>query len=282
MLCVISPAKRLNLKEWDRDMSGLSTPEWTKDVTELSDIARNLDVGDYEKLMHISENQAAKVSAYYDNFSFPHTPDNAKPACLMFSGDTYLGLDAATLNAKDLAYAQDHIMIISGLYGKLRPFDLVRPFRLDMGTKLQTPRGKNLYEFWGDKISDAFVSQMKDTKSKALVNLSSIEYFKAANGKKLAENGVRIITPNFKEIRDNGDIKTMSMFVKRARGSMARWVAQNRITNPEDLKDFNVGGYTFQPGASEGDDWSFARPQPPKKTKGKAASAEDQTPRRRK
>jgi len=282
MLCVISPAKRLNVKEWDRDMAGLSTPDWTKDITELSDIARKLDVADYEKLMHISENQAAKVNAYYDDFSLPHTPDNAKPASLMFSGDTYLGLDAPTLSPKDLTYAQDHVMIISGLYGKLRPFDLVRPFRLDMGTKLQTPRGKNLYEFWGDKISDAFTQQMKDTKSKALVNLASIEYFKAAKGDRLAQNGVRVITPNFKEIRDNGNIKTMSMFVKRARGSMARWIVENRITNPEDLKDFNVGGYTFQPGASEGDEWSFARPQPPKKTKGKAASADDQTPRRRK
>ena len=282
MLCVISPAKRLNLKEWDRDMAGLSTPEWTKDVTELSNIARNLDAADYENLMHISENQAAKVSEYYDAFSFPHTPDNAKPASLMFSGDTYLGLDAPTLSAKDITYAQDHLMIISGLYGKLRPFDLVRPFRLDMGTKLQTPRGKNLYEFWGDKISDAFIQQMQDTKSKALVNLASIEYFKAAKSDHLAKNGIRVITPSFKEIRDNGDIKIMSMFAKRARGSMARWVVENRVTNPKDLKDFNVGGYTFQPGASEGDDWSFARPQPPKKTKGKAAAADDQTPRLRK
>jgi len=282
MLCVISPAKRLNLKEWDRNAVGLTTPEWTDEVSKLADIARELDTSDYERLMHISEKQAATVREYYDAFSFPHTPDNAKPASLMFSGDTYVGLEAATLSAKDMNYAQDHLAIISGLYGKLRPNDLVRPFRLDMGTKLTNPKGKDLYAYWGDKISDAIVKQMKATKSKALVNLASIEYFKAAQADKLAEQGVRIITPTFKEIRDNGDIKVMSLFLKRARGAMARWVIENRITEVEDLKKFNAGGYTFQPGASEGDNWTFARPQPPKKTKGKAAPPEGQTPRLRK
>lgn len=282
MLCVISPAKRLDLKAWDQDTPGLTTPDWTDEVTVLAQIAKNLDPSDYERLMHISENLAATVKGYYNNFSFPHTPDNAKPASLMFSGDTYVGLDAATLSAADMNYAQDHLAIISGLYGKLRPNDLVRPFRLDMGTKLANPNGKDLYAYWGDRICDALQGQMKATKAKALVNLASVEYFKAARGDQLQDANVRIITPSFKEIRDNGDIKVMSMFAKRARGSMARWVIENKVTEPEDLKDFNVAGYTFQPGASEGDAWTFARPQPPKKTKGKVAQSEPQAPRLRK
>lgn len=282
MLCVISPAKRLNLKDWNRDMDGLTTPDWTDDVEVLAKIARGLDAADYEKLMHISPKQAAQVSEYYDAFSFPHTPDNAKPACLMFSGDTYVGLDAQTLTPKDLAYAQDHVMIISGLYGKLRPLDLVRPFRLDMGTRLQNPKGKDLYAYWGTKIADAIEAQMQATGAKALVNLASVEYFKAARGDELAKRGIRVITPSFKEIRDTGEIKVMSLFAKRARGAMARWIVHNKITDPEAIKTFDVDGYAFQPGASEGDDWTFARPQPAKKTKPASPKDEAQTPRLRK
>ena len=282
MLCVISPAKRLNLKDWDKDTRGLTTPDWTDEVTVLADIARGLDTADYEKLMHISEKQASGVREYYDAFSFPHTPDNAKPACLMFSGDTYVGFDGPSLSTKEQAYAQDHVAIISGLYGKLRPMDLVRPFRLDMGTRLANPNGKDLYAYWGDKITNALAAQMKATGAKALVNLASVEYFKAARPEKLAELGVRVITPTFKEIRDTGEIKAMSLFLKRARGAMARWIVENRITEVEDLKKFNVDGYAFQPGASDGDNWTFARPQPPKKTKGAAAKSEPHTPRLRK
>lgn len=282
MLCVISPAKRLDLKEWDRNMPGLTTPEWTADVTRLAEIARNLDVADYQRLMHISEKQAAGVREYYDAFSFPHTPDNAKPACLMFAGDTYVGLDAATLSAKDLAYAQDHVLIVSGLYGKLRPLDLVRPFRLDMGTRLENPEGRDLYAYWGGKIADAIRAQMKTTNAKALVNLASVEYFKAAREDLLVKHGVRIITPSFKEIRDTGEIKVMSLFAKRARGAMARWIVENRITDPEQIKAFDVDGYAFQPGASEGDNWTFARPQPAKKTKPAKPADADHSPRLRK
>lgn len=282
MLCVISPAKRLDLAEWDRDMPGPSTPEWTADVTVLADIARGLNEADYQRLMHISANQATDVRAYYDAFSFPHTRDNAKPACLMFAGDTYVGLDAGTLSKKDLAYAQDHLLIISGLYGKLRPLDLVRPFRLDMGTRLANPKGADLYAYWGSKIADAIAAQMKATKAKALVNLASVEYFKAARADLLAERGVRIITPSFKEIRDNGEIKVMSLFAKRARGAMARWIIENRVTDPQRIKTFNVDGYTFQPGASDGDEWTFARPQPSKKSKPAKGDDDAQTPRLRK
>lgn len=282
MLCVISPAKRLNLKDWDRDMDGLSSPAWSEDAETLANIVRELDVADYQRLMHISEKQAAQVREYYDAFGFSHTPDNAKPACLMFSGDTYVGLEAETLSAEDLAYAQDHVMILSGLYGTLRPLDLVRPFRLDMGTRLKNPKGKDLYAYWGDKIADEITARMETTGAKALVNLASIEYFKAAREDVLTERGIRVITPSFKEIRDTGEIKVMSLFAKRARGAMARWIVENKITEPEDLKTFDVNGYTFQPGASEGDQWTFARPQPPKKTKSTRAKPEAQSPRLRK
>ena len=282
MLCVISPAKRLDLSAWDRDRNGLTTPAWPQEIETLAALARALDVADYQRLMHISAKQAQDVRGYYDAFGFPHTADNAKPACLMFAGDTYVGLDAGTLSEKDLSYAQDHLLIISGLYGKLRPLDLVRPFRLDMSTRLDNPRGKDLYAYWGEKIADAIASQMKATKAKALVNLASIEYFKAARGDVLAKRGVRIITPSFKEIRDTGEIKVMSLFAKRARGAMARWIVENRITDPEQLKAFDVDGYSFQPGASDGDAWTFARPQPAKKTKPAKAADAAHTPRLRK
>ncbi|MCW8916336.1 MAG: peroxide stress protein YaaA [Magnetovibrio sp.] len=282
MLSVISPAKRLNLKDWDRDMTGLTTPDFPDDATRLAGIAGKLDTSEMEKLMHISEKQAGQVKDYYSVFAFPHTPDNAKPACWMFSGDTYVGLDAETLSAEDLDYAQDHLVILNGLYGKLRPLDLIRPHRLDMGTRLKNPKGKNLYEYWDQHLSQAIIDQAKSQKTKTVVCLASVEYFKAAREDELKAAGLRVITPNFKEIRDNGEIKTMSLFVKRARGMMARWMVQNKITNPEQLKTFNEGGYVFQPGASEGDEWVFARPQPPKKTKPKKAKLEGQSPRLRK
>lgn len=287
MLCVISPAKRLDLNEWDRDMPGLTTPDWTADTQVLADIARNLDVTDYQRLMHISAKQAAEVQGYYNAFAIPHTSTNVKlappkPACLMFAGDTYIGLNAATLSQKDLAYAQDHILILSGLYGKLRPLDLVRPFRLDMGTRMENPKGSDLYTYWGTKIADAITLQMKTTKAKALVNLASVEYFKAVHEDLLSQRGIRIITPSFKEIRDTGEIKVMSLFAKRARGAMARWIVENRVTDPEQIKTFAVDGYAFQPGASEGDNWTFARLQPAKKTKLAKAADADHSPRLRK
>ncbi|HEY9079798.1 peroxide stress protein YaaA [Magnetovibrio sp.] len=281
MLCVISPAKRLNLKDWDRETPVLTTPDYPDDTTKLAKIAGALDTTEMERLMHISAKQAVQVKEDYSVFSFPHTPDNAKPACWMFSGDTYVGLDAETLSAEDLAYAQDHLVILNGLYGKLRPLDLVRAHRLDMGARLENPKGKNLYEYWDDRLSDAIIEQAKANKTDTVVCLASIEYFKAARGENLIANGLRVITPVFKEIRENGEIKIMSLFAKRARGMMARWIVQNRITDAEQLKSFNVDGYTFQEQASEGDEWVFARPQPKKKTT-PPKSKDDHTPRLRK
>jgi len=281
MLCVISPAKRLNLKDWDRATPGLTTPDYPDDTTRLAKIAGRLDTADMERLMHISAKQAVQVKKDYAVFSFPHTPDNAKPACWMFDGDTYVGLNAETFSAEDLAYAQDHLVILNGLYGKLRPLDLVRPHRLDMGARLENPKGKNLYEYWDTRLSDAILQQARANKTTTVVCLASVEYFKAARAEHLAAGGLRIITPVFKEIRENGEIKIMSLFAKRARGMMARWVVQNKITDPEQLKSFNVGGYSFQPDASEGDEWMFARPQPEKKTVAKITPTA-QTPRLRK
>jgi len=281
MLCVISPAKRLNLKDWDRDTPGLTTPDYPDDTTRLAKIAGTLDTSEMERLMHISAKQAVQVKQDYGVFSFPHTADNAKPACWMFSGDTYVGLDAETLNEEDLAYAQDHLVILNGLYGKLRPLDLIRAHRLDMGARLENPKGKNLYEYWADRLSDAIIDQAKTNKTDTVVCLASVEYFKAARIEHLLESGLRVITPVFKEIRENGEIKIMSLFAKRARGMMARWIVQNRITDPEQLKSFDVDGYAFQAAASEGDEWVFARPQPEKKTKPKKKT-DDQTPRLRK
>jgi len=281
MLCVISPAKRLNHKDWDRDTPGLTTPDFSDDVTRLAAIAGQLGPVEMEHLMHISANQALQVKSDYGVFSFPHTPQNAKPACWMFSGDTYVGLDAATLSTQDLAYAQDHLVILNGLYGKLRPLDLIRAHRLDMGARLPTPRGKNLYEYWDLKLSNAILEQARSQQTKTLVCLASVEYFKAAHGENLKAGGLRVITPVFKEIRENGEIKIMGLYAKRARGMMARWIVQNKITDPQRLKFFDLGGYAFQPDASDEDQWVFARPQPAKKTPPKKSSS-DQTPRLRK
>ena len=281
MLCVISPAKRLNLKDWDRTTPNLTTPDYPDDTRRLAKIAGALDLSEMERLMHISAKQAVQVKKDYGVFSFPHTPDNAKPACWMFSGDTYVGLDAATLSTEDLAYAQDHLVILNGLYGKLRPLDLIRAHRLDMGARLENPKGKNLYEYWDTRLSDAIITQAKAKKTDTVVCLASVEYFKAARGENLIANGLRVITPVFKEIRENGEIKIMSLFAKRARGMMARWIVQNKITDAEQLKSFDVDGYAFQADASEGDEWVFARPQPEKKNKPKK-KADDQTPRLRK
>lgn len=278
MQCVISPAKRLDLSDWDRGMPGLTMPAWPGETERLAKILRKLKPADYERLMHISAKQSLDVRRYYDAFSFPHDRDNAKPACLMFAGDTYIGLDAPTMSTDSLAYAQEHLSILSGLYGRLRPLDLVQPFRLDMGTRLETPQGGDLYAFWGDRIAQALAERVKATRAKALVNLASAEYFKAAKGGELARRGVRVITPGFKEIRENGEIKVMSLFAKRARGAMARWIMDNRITAPEDLKAFDIEGYAFQPDASAGDEWTFARVQPPLKSRPRT---DPQTPRLR-
>jgi len=193
----------------------------------------------------------------YETWKPKCTEKNAKQSILAFQGDVYQGLDAASLSAAELKFAQQHLRILSGLYGILRPLDLMQPYRLEMGTKLKTTRGNNLYDFWGSTITEGLNKQLKKLKTDTLINLASNEYFKSVKPKEL---DAEIITPAFKEFK-NGDYKMIGIYAKRARGLMSRYIIQNKLTNPEDLKDFHEEGYKFNSKLSKGNNWVFTRKQ---------------------
>ncbi len=267
MLVIVSPAKKLNLDNEEIPDIAKTKPRFENEAKKLAKIGAEKSEDEIAGLMHISAKLAEGAANWFATFSSKETATDAKPAAFMFSGDTYVGLNIRTMGKAPLKRAQDRLLIISGLYGILRPFDMIKPYRMDMGTKLENPKGKNLYQYWDDKVSKAVALQAKETKSKAVINLASKEYFSVLDGEKL---GVPVITPVFKEIQD-GEIRTLGLFAKRARGAMARWIMENNIKKPEDIKSFNVNGYKFQPGASNETELTFARPQPPAKTTKKAS-----------
>jgi cytoplasmic iron level regulating protein YaaA (DUF328/UPF0246 family) len=196
--------------------------------------------------------------ARYQSWEPEHTPDNARPAVLAFKGDVYTGLDAESFSEADFSFAQQHLRILSGLYGVLRPLDLLEPYRLEMGTRLKTASGDNLYQFWGDRITAALNEELK-TSDDVVVNLASNEYFKAVQPKAL---NARLITPVFKDFK-NGQYKIISFYAKKARGLMSRYIIQNRIDAPEAIKAFDLEGYYFSPEQSKGDTWVFLRDEVP-------------------
>jgi len=207
--------------------------------------------------MGLSDKLAGLNAARYGEWSLPFTSDNARQAVLAFKGDVYAGMDAYAFKKSDFNFAQKQLRILSGLYGLLRPLDLVQPYRLEMGTKLANPVGKNLYEFWGGGITDALnadLSQQK-TKQPILLNLASNEYFKSVNKKSL---NATIITPVFKDEKA-GKYKVVGIFAKRARGSMVNYIVKNRIKNVEDIKGFDIDGYEFNRAMSSTQEWVFAR-----------------------
>lgn len=255
MLVVISPAKRLN---WDPVQSPVTQPEFQADAVRLAKTARNLSLTDLRKLMDLS---ADLGRLNRDRFkSFLETPESfaTRPAVHAFAGDTYIGLDAASLEADEMRWAQDHLRILSGLYGVLRPQDAIQPYRLEMGSRLKTRRGKNLYDYWCDGPAKALNAQASQVGTDTLLNCASQEYFGAVDTKALK---LRVITPVFMEQRD-GQSKIISFFAKKARGAMARFVIQKRVTDPEGAKDFDYGGYKYQPAQSQGDRWVFSRDYP--------------------
>ncbi len=257
MLVVVSPAKRL---DWDPIEGDITQPDLQDEAIKLVKTARNLTLGDLQKLMALSPD-LAKLNR--DRFkTFEEAPDAfaTRPAVHAFAGDTYVGLEAKSLEPDEMAFAQDHLRILSGLYGLLRPMDAIQPYRLEMGSRLKTRRGKNLYEFWGDTISKKLNAQAKEVGSEVLINCASQEYFGAVDPKSLK---LRVITPVFMELK-NGQAKIVSFFAKKARGSMARFVIQRRLSDPEGIKDFDLGGYAFRPDMSEGDRWVFLRDYPEK------------------
>ena len=240
MLVVVSPAKKLDMDP----VAGVqpTQPVFPERTRELVAEAAKLTRGELEKLMKISPNLAKLNQQRFSDFG----SQDRKPAVFAFAGDTFQGLEAATLDADALRWAQDHLRILSGLYGILRPLDEIEPYRLEMGSRLKTEHGKNLYEYWGSALAIELSAQAKTTKSKALINCASQEYFQAVDAQALS---VPVISPVFMEDTEKGP-KIISFYAKRARGAMARFVVSNRIATPAALFDFDAGGYRYEPNLS--------------------------------
>jgi cytoplasmic iron level regulating protein YaaA (DUF328/UPF0246 family) len=256
MLIVLSPAKTLDF-ESSAKTDTYTQPSFIPQAAELIENLRRYSPAQLASLMGISDALAHLNVSRFASWSETFSQENAKQAMLAFNGDVYEGLDAASLTVKQLAYTQSHIRILSGLYGLLRPLDLMQPYRLEMGTSLPTAKGKNLYQFWGGAITSALNECLSGIKSTSLVNLASEEYFKSVRQVDLK---VPVITPAFEDWR-GGRYKVISFHAKRARGLMARFAAQNAIKNPEKLKAFNAEGYQFDASASSELRWVFRRKQ---------------------
>lgn len=255
MLVVISPAKRLDWTE--RDVTQ-TAPAFPDDAVRLAKTAKNLTLRDLKGLMDLSDDLARLNRDRFRAFSNAPDKDDTRPAALAFAGDTYMGLEAASLDAEDLAWAQDRLRILSGLYGLLRPLDAIQPYRLEMGSRLKTRRGSNLYDYWRDELSKALNAQADAVGADTLINCASQEYFGAVARKRLK---LKVITPQFLEDKGAGP-KMVSFFAKKARGAMARFIIQNRITDPAGVQDFDLGGYAFEPELSTPDKPVFVRPYP--------------------
>ena len=252
MLIVLSPAKSLDLDS-PSTTAEHSTPDFIAHAAELIAVLRGYSPAGIAELMDLSDPLAMLNVARYAHWSEDH--GEARQAIMSFNGDVYAGLDARTLDAGAIAYAQRHLRILSGLYGLLRPLDRMHPYRLEMGTRLKNSRGNNLYAFWGDTVTRALEAQLRATGATALVNLASEEYFKSVKPKLL---DVPVITPVFEDWK-NGRYKIISFFAKRARGLMARYAARQGLTDPEGLKDVDVDGYAFDAAASSEHSWVFRR-----------------------
>lgn len=258
MLTVLSPAKTLDYETAPITQSA-TLPRFMDQSALLIEDARGLNPDDIRALMGVSEQIAHLNHERFMNWQSESTSDNAKQAVLAFKGDVYTGLQAETLSEDDLDFAQTRLRILSGLYGLLRPLDLMQPYRLEMGLKFTNQRGKNLYEFWGEQLTDTLNADLVSAKTEVLINLASNEYFKAVKPKLLNAD---IITPQFKDLK-NGQYKMISFFAKKARGLMARYIIDNRITEPEALKSFSEAGYYYSDEQSQGDQWVFLRDEVP-------------------
>jgi cytoplasmic iron level regulating protein YaaA (DUF328/UPF0246 family) len=257
MLSVISPAKTLDY-ESPLTTRKATQPEFLERSEALIEDARRLDPMDIRALMGVSEAIATLNHQRFMDWHTPFDKDNARQAILAFKGDVYTGLEAETLSATQLAFAQKHLRILSGLYGLLRPLDLMQPYRLEMGLRFENSGGKNLYEFWGEALTDSLNRQLKKTGSPILLNLASNEYFKAVKAKALE---AEVITPVFKDLK-NGKYKMISFFAKKARGQMARYVIENEINDVPALKKYRVGGYRYNAGESTARELVFTRDEP--------------------
>lgn len=253
MIVLLSPAKTLDLEQNGRH--DFSSPRLMTQTKQLVRLLKKKSVQDLMDLMHVSEKIGTLNVDRYRDFKAPFTEENAKQSLFAFKGDVYVGLEAETLDEAGIAFAQDHIRILSGLYGILKPLDLMQAYRLEMGTKMENKKGKNLYEFWGDSITKLINQDLKETGSEWIVNLASNEYYKSVNVKKLKG---KVLKVDFKEDR-NGVFKIISFSAKKARGLMARYIIDYKIDKPEDLKGFTTENYAFNEDLSKEDHWVFTR-----------------------
>ena len=257
MIITLSPSKGQDFK----------TPALTKKYSQPADIKdsellikelRKIKAAKLQELMDVSSNIAELNVGRYQAFKTPFTIKNARQAIFAFKGDVYGAIDVEHFSAEDFDYAQDHLRILSGLYGCLRPLDLIQPYRLEMKTRLKNPRGDNLYQFWGEEITNSLNKALKKQQQPVLVNLASNEYFKSVKPKLLQGELLNI---NFKETK-NGNARVVAIFAKRARGMMADYIIRNRIENPAGIKKFRMDGYRLSKDLSDDKQWTFERPQP--------------------
>jgi len=256
MLILISPAKSLDF-ETKSASQNFTEAVFLKESKSLITQLRKLSPDEIADFMGISPKLAQLNFERFLSWQLPFDMENAKQAILAFKGDVYTGIDAESLSEKELQTAQENLRILSGLYGVLKPLDLIQAYRLEMGKKLQTSKGNNLYEFWGDKITNEINKTLQEKEDRYLINLASNEYFKSVNKKKIK---AEIITPIFKDFK-NGQYKIISFFAKKARGMMTRFIIQNQLTDPEHLKAFNSEGYIFNPNLSKNNELVFTREQ---------------------
>jgi uncharacterized protein len=255
MLVLLSPAKKL---DWTPRgvQKPLKTPAFQQDAVLLAEEARRIGAAGLKKLMKISD---ALAQLNMDRFTqFQPVPDGeaTRPAIHAFNGDTYTGLDARSLDADALDWAERHLRILSGLYGLLRPFDAMQPYRLEMGSRLRTARGASLYDYWGSRISESINAAATEADTQIIVNCASQEYFGAVD---LGALNPRVISPVFKDQREGEDAKIVSFYAKKARGAMARFMLENRLTDPDALQEFDTAGYRYAPEMSQPDTPVFLR-----------------------
>ncbi len=258
MLTVISPAKTLDF-ETPPGTRKTTQPQFLARAAELVEDARALSPDDIRALMGVSANIAELNHQRFMDWGLPFTLDNAKQSLLAFKGDVYVGLQAQTLSAAQLNFAQQHLCILSGLYGLLRPLDLMQPYRLEMGLAFANRGGRNLYEFWGDSITAALNTHLRKSGTKVLVNLASNEYFRSVQARALDAD---VVTPVFKDLKGE-QYKVISFFAKRARGQMARFIIDHELNEPDGMKKFKTDGYRYNKPQSSARELVFTRDKPP-------------------
>ena len=254
MLAIISPAKTLDFESAVKNFP-VSQPHFTDYSEQLIEVCRKLSPQDLSSLMSISDKLAGLNVARFAEWTKIHNENNSRAALFAFKGDVYTGLDADSLSEDDVAFAQSHLRMLSGLYGLLKPLDLMQPYRLEMGTKLANPKGKDLYAFWGNVITQAVQQAIDEQGDNVLINLASDEYYKSVKENQL---NAQIIKPVFLDNK-NGKYKVISFYAKKARGLMCRYLIQNRLTEIEQLKEFDLGGYWFDSASSTETEFVFKR-----------------------